>query len=120
MWVEVAPARRTSGAVSGLTENSAEWNAILGQERLKGQFTMDIRGGYSWYMNKTFKIKSSHRFYLIFNASISNITNNQNLVISASEQLRFDYADKNVDKFGTRYRYARGIGYFISLNFRMQ
>ncbi len=120
MWVEVAPARRTSAAVSGLAENSAQWNAVLGQERLKGQFTMDIRGGYSWYMNKTLKIKSSHKFYLIFNASISNITNNQNLVISAAEQLRFDYTDKNVDKFGTRYRYARGVGYFISLNFRMQ
>ncbi len=120
MWVAVNPARRTSNAVSGLDAGSDQWNRIIDQEKLKGQFTMDIRGGYSWLINRTFKLKTKERFYLIFNATISNVTNNTNFVISANEQLRFDYFDKNPQKFDTRYRYARGIGYFISINFRMQ
>jgi hypothetical protein len=120
MWVEINPARRTTGAVSGLESGNDQWNRIVNQERLKGQFTMDIRGGYSMFLNRVFKFKAKQRFFLIFNATISNITNNTNFIISANEQLRFDYFDKNPQKFDTRYRYARGIGYFISINFRMQ
>lgn len=120
MWVDVSPARRTSSALIGLEENSASWNEVTGQERLKGQFTMDFRAGYSMLMNKIFKFQAKQRYFLIINASVNNLTNNQNLVVSATEQLRFDYDDRNIRKFDTRYRYARGIGYFISINFRMQ
>lgn len=120
MWVDVNPARRTSQAVSGLEENSSQWSSIINQEKLKGQFTMDIRGGYSMLLNRVFKLKTKQRYFIIFNASITNLTNNTNFVISANEQLRFDYFDKNTQKFDTRYRYARGIGYFVTVNFRLQ
>jgi hypothetical protein len=71
-------------------------------------------------LNKVFKLKSKQRYFIILNASITNLTNNTNFVISANEQLRFDYFDKNTQKFDTRYRYARGIGYFVTINFRLQ
>jgi len=86
---------------------------------LKGQFTMDISVGYSWLLNNQFK-NLKKRFFLVFNANISNVTNNKNLVTGASEQLRFDYRDKNPNKFPTRYSYAYGTTYFVSVAFRMQ
>lgn len=120
MYVNVSPARRTADAMVNVNPNSETWNNIIDQEKLKGQFTMDLRGGYSWLLNKTFKLKSKERFYIIFNWTISNITNNTKFVLYANEQLRFDYNEKNTEKFATKYKYARGIGYFISLSFRMQ
>jgi hypothetical protein len=120
MYIEASPARRVSDAIVGLDPTSPQGQTILAQEKLKGQFTMDVRGGYSLFMNKMFRFKAKQRFYLQINWTISNITNNKNFVLYGGEQLRFDYDEKNVDKFATRYKYARGIGYFVSLNFRMQ
>ncbi|HWB62289.1 MAG TPA: hypothetical protein VG603_02175, partial [Chitinophagales bacterium] len=50
MWVEASPARRTVEGVAPLEANSAQWNSIIDQERLKGQFTMDFFAGYSWLL----------------------------------------------------------------------
>lgn len=119
MWVNVNPARRTEGAVDLVDPTSTNFNNIINQERLKGQFTMDISFGYSWLLNNQFK-NLKKRFFLVFNANINNITNNKNLVTSGTEQLRFDYRDKNPNKFPTRYFYGYGTTYFISITFRMQ
>ena len=119
-YVSVSPARRTAEAIVNVIPNSSTWENIIDQEKLKGQFTMDFRAGYSWFLNKTFKFHHKQKFYLIFNATISNLTNNKTFVLYANEQLRFDYRDKNVDKFATKYKYARGIGYFVSVSLRMQ
>lgn len=120
MYVDVSPARRVTDAIVGIDPTSPAGQSVLGQEKLKGQFTMDLRGGYSLYMNKMFRFKAKQRFYLQINWTISNITNNKNFILYGDEQLRFDFAEGNVDKFATKYKYARGIGYFVSLNFRMQ
>lgn len=120
MFVNISPARRTADAMVNVNSDSETWDNIIRQEQLKEQFTMDFRAGYSWFLNKTFKLKSKDRFYIIINGSISNLTNNQQFVLYANEQLRFDYNEKNTEKFATKYKYARGIGYFITLSFRMQ
>lgn len=119
MWVNVNPARRTESAVDLVDKYSDNFSKIIDQERLKGQFTMDISVGYSWLLNNQFK-KLKKRFFLVFNASVTNVTNNKNLAMSAYEQLRFDYYQKNVDKFPARYSYAYGATYFVSVAFRMQ
>ena len=119
MWVHVNPARRTESAVDLVDPNSENFANIINQERLKGQFTMDISVGYSWLLNNQFK-NLKKKFFLVFNASVSNVTNNKNLVQNGFEQLRFDYFEKNPGKFPARYSYAYGTTYFVSVAFRMQ
>lgn len=124
MFVEVNPVRRTLAAVDLAPYGSDLYNQILHQEQLKGQFTMDLKGGYNWWLNKSFKNIDTkgkkHDYYLVFNATFSNLTNNQNVVTSGREQLRFDFQQKDINEFANKYRYMHGFGYFISVAFRMQ
>ncbi len=119
MWVNVNPARRTESAVDLVDPTSDNFANIVNQERLKGQFTMDISVGYSWLINAQFK-NLKKRYFLVFNASVNNVTNNKNLITNANEQLRYDYYENNVNKFPTRYAYAYGATYMVSVAFRMQ
>ena len=119
MWANVNPARRTVAAVDLVNPTSTNFDKIINQERLKGQFTMDISVGYSWLLNGQFK-NLKKRYFLVFNASINNVTNNKNLVTAANEQLRFDYFEKKVNKFPTKYSYGYGATYMVSVTFRMQ
>lgn len=119
MWLDFNPSRRTEGAVDLINPESAQFAGIVNQQRLKGQFTMDIFGGYSWLLNNQFKdLKKRH--FLIFNVGISNVTNNRNFVTGGFEQLRFDYVDKDINKFPAKYYYMYGTTYFISIAYRMQ
>jgi hypothetical protein len=124
MYVEVNPVRRTLDAVDLVPYGSAEYNQILHQERLSAQFTMDLLGGYNWLLNRTFKNIDAkgkkHSYYLVFYGTVTNLTNNQNVVVAGREQLRYDYGQNNLDKFATQYRYMHGLGYFVSVAFKMQ
>lgn len=119
MWLAHNPARRTESAVDLVDPDSKAFRNIVDQERLKGQFTMDLSVGYSWLLNNQFR-NLKKRFFLVFNASVTNVTNNKNLVTGGYEQLRYDYFQKNPDKFPSRYFYAYGTTYFVSVAFRMQ
>lgn len=119
MWLSFNPARRTENALDLVDPSSASYKNIVDQQRLKGQFIMNLSVGYSWLLNKQFK-GLKKRYFLVFNASVSNVTNNKNLITGGYEQLRFDYNQKNGDKFPARYYYAFGTTYFVSIAFRMQ
>lgn len=87
--------RRVSDAIVGIDPASSYGQAILAQEKLKGQFTMDLRGGYSLFMNKMFRFKAKQRFYLQINWTISNLTNNKDFILYGNEQVRYDFRDQN-------------------------
>jgi hypothetical protein len=118
MWVTVNPARRTMNGIDLVDPSAQNWQNIVNQERLKGQFTMDIHAGYSWLLNNQFK-NLKKKYYLVFNAGVTNLTNNKNFITNGYEQLRFDYKFKNTEKFPTKYYYGYGATYFVSLTFRM-
>lgn len=118
IWLDYNPIRRTQAAVDLQTPGSDIWNDVLAQEKVSGQFTMDVFAGYSWKLDKTFNgMKKST--YLYFNLGVNNITNNKDFITGGFEQLRFDFDDRRVDKFPNRYSYAFGINYFASVTFRM-
>jgi hypothetical protein len=117
MWLDFNPLRRTGAAVTGVEENSAAWHTIVDQERLSSQYTLDAFAGYSWLMNNKFK-SMKHRTFLLFNLGVNNILNNENIVSGGFEQLRFDFAEKNVGKFPARKFYAYGLNYFASIGIR--
>ena len=119
MWLDFNPARRTEAGIELVDPNSELFDKITRQQRLKGQFTMDIFAGYSWLLNNQFK-GMKHRNYLVFNVGVNNVTNNKNLVTGGYEQLRFDFTDNNPDKFPAKYFYGYGTTFFISAIYRFQ
>jgi len=109
IYCDLNPERRTSTARGTLDENSELYHQIADQTRLKGQFTMDVSVSKSW------RIK--HKYNIGFNASVTNLLNNKNLVTTAWEQYRFDYSGYNVEKFGNKYYYAFGTTFYLGINF---
>lgn len=114
MWVAFNPVRRTERALQGVEAGSAQWYSIINQERLPGQSTVDVFGG------KNFSIRTGKtRATLVLTAGVNNLLNNKDLISGGFEQLRFDYTEKNVNKFPNRYYYAYGANYFVSLGLRL-
>ena len=111
IYADLNPERRTTAARGTLDANSAIYQALIAQEQAKGQFTMDASIGKSW------KVK---RNTIGFNISVTNLTNNKNLITSAWEQRRFDYSGYNVEKFPNKYYYAMGTTFYIGINYTFQ
>ncbi len=117
MYLDFNPLRRTANAVSGLEEGSPAWHDVVDQVKLDDQFTLDAFAGYSWMMNRRFK-SLKKRTYLLFNLGVNNILNNTNIVSGGFEQLRFDFAEKNINKFPDKRFFAYGTNFFASIGIR--
>eukprot|EP01034_Spumella_vulgaris_P006616 gene6616-8417_t len=96
-----------------------QYQQTIEQERLPGQFTMDAFGGYTWALNRTFKKTIKRPMNLVFSLSVNNISNNRKFISSGFEQLRFDFNDRNPNKYPNKYFYNFGINAFFSVAFRM-
>jgi hypothetical protein len=121
MYATINPVRRTLDAIDLVPYGSAQYTQIMHQEQMSGQFTMDMTGGYNWFLNKTFKhMGSKHKYYLNFYATLTNLTNNRNFIINNTEQLRYDFQQKDIAEFANKYRYMHGFGYFVSVAFKFQ
>lgn len=118
-WIDVNPDRRTLATV-GVSQNeellqpgTELWESILYQEKAPAEYTMDVS------LRKSFKVKNN--FFINVNLSVNNILNNTNLVRDGFEQLRFDYdqdaAEIDANRFPSKYYYARGINYFVTVSF---
>lgn len=117
MYLSINPIRRTESAVSGVVEGSDLWHQIVDQTELKPQYTVDLFAGYSWLMNRKFH-NLKKRTYVLFNVGINNLLDNREIVSGGFEQLRFDFAGKNVNKFPDKRFYAYGINYYASIGIR--
>ncbi len=121
IWIDFNPERRTNAAVS-FVENplfpsqvvepgSELWQRILYQEKAPSAYTIDFFGGKSW--------KVGDNLFIYLNVGVNNLLDKKDFIIGGYEQYRFDYAEKNVDKFPNRYFYGYGRNYFVSLAFRI-
>jgi hypothetical protein len=117
MWFDFNPARRTYGAVEGLDPAGAQWRGIVDQTRLPSEYTVDVFAGYSWRMNNRFKsLKKST--YLVFNMGVNNLLNNTGIISGGFEQLRFDFQNRDINKFPPRRFFGFGLNYFASVGVR--
>ena len=116
MWLDFNPIRRSESAVNGIDPSSEKWHEILDQEKLKAQYTLDANAGWSWLMSN--KFRKMKRTFLVFTLGVSNILNNKNIVSGGYEQLRFDFVDRNVDKFPPKRFYAYGTTFNASVALR--
>jgi hypothetical protein len=108
-YLEFNPVRRTSQAVQDLEPGSEARSAILDQELLPNAMTVDLFGGKSWKIKK-------HFIYL--NIGIGNLLNNTQFITGGYEQLRYDFAGQNPNRFPPRYFYAFGFNYFVNVAYR--
>lgn len=112
-YIDFNPARRTVAGVE-LVNDGPVRESIIDQQKSDGQFTMDFFGTKSWRVSDFVKGFRRNTF-LVLNLGVSNLLNNQNLMLTGFEQLRFDYTDKNPNKFPPRYYYGFGRTYFASI-----
>ncbi len=105
------PDRRTSEAVASIDPQAegALFNRIIAEEKLTDAMTVDFSMGKS--------IRFNNGAFLRINLNAGNILNNTNFRTGGFEQLRFDYVDRNVDKFPPRYFYAYGINYSLNVSY---
>src|SRR5690606_24434603 len=115
-YVDPNPDRRTEEAVAGLTAGSDQYLRILGQERLPAFFTVDVSAGKSWMLSRFLKSLPRSTF-LYLNAGISNLLDME-VYTGGFEQLRFDFADKQPDKFATKYFTGPGRNFYINLSLK--
>lgn len=109
IYCDLNPERRTTFARGTLEETSPAYQMMASQTRYKGQFTLDASVSKSW------RIKN---YTVGFNLSVTNITNNKNLITTAWEQYRYDYTDYNPDKFQNKIYYALGTTFYVGFNFQ--
>lgn len=117
MWLDFNPIRRTSNAVDGLEFKGDQYNSILQQTIWEPQYTVDLFAGYSWKLPDKLEINRKSTF-LVFNLGINNLLDNRKIITGGFEQLRFDFADKNPDKFPPRIFYGYGLNLFASATLR--
>jgi hypothetical protein len=117
MWLDFNPIRRTQRAVDGIEPGTPLWNSILEQTRWEPQYTLDLFGGYSWKLPKGMEIQHKPT-YLVFNLGVNNILDNRDMITGGVEQLRFDFENRDINKFPPRVYYGYGINFFASATLR--
>lgn len=114
IYLSMNPERRTSGAIAGLDPNNpTDMDAIqrtIQQNEAHGGFSLDASIG------KSFRIVK--KYFVNINLSCTNILNNTNIVSGGYEQLRFDYENKNPQKFPEKYFFMYGRTFFVNATFR--
>jgi len=110
IYLSFNPERRTQQAIQDLGPGDPRIAAITRQEMLSGGFTVDASVG------KSFRVM--RKYFLQVNLSGSNLLNNKNISTGGYEQLRFNFADKNVNTFPPRYFYMIGTNFFLNMAVR--
>ncbi|MCU0328455.1 MAG: hypothetical protein MUE53_05645 [Chitinophagales bacterium] len=117
-YVFLSPQRRTKSALDEVEYRSDLYYSILRQEEMPAAWTVDLFLRKSFYLNKMFSFKSKNRYYVDFSLSVNNLLDNQNVMIGGREQFRFDFNERNPERFPIRYTHMMGINYAFTANFR--
>lgn len=117
MWFDFNPLRRTIAAVEGIDPKSTQYRTIVDQERLDDQYTVDLFAYYSYKLNKIFHGLKKN-YFLSFNLGVNNLLDNQKIISGGFEQLRFDFEERNVNKFPARRFMGFGRTFFLGMNLR--
>jgi hypothetical protein len=117
-YEKMNPTRLTPEAVDMIPPGTPQWKAIVSQEKLPAAFSINCSLGKAFSLPKILK-RVPGKSSLYIGVRINNILDNKNILGSAVQQLRFDYGDRDPQRFPTKYRYAYGRNYVfnVSLSF---
>jgi hypothetical protein len=113
-WLDFNPVRRTYQALEGVVQNSDQWNRIIDQLQLPPAHTINAFAGKSWLLRTA--RKGIFRT-LMTHISASNLLN-QRSISGGYEQLRFDLAEKNTNKFPPKFFFLPGISFSLGCSLR--
>jgi hypothetical protein len=113
-WLSFNPIRRTYGALALLDTMSVMRTQITEQTQLPAMFTLGALLGQSirWYSVKN---KSPKNILCIL--SVNNILQSGPVLAGGYEQLRFDVAGLNVNKFPPKYFLGYGFNFSATISF---
>jgi hypothetical protein len=118
IYADPSPQRRTTEAVDNVPVGSDLYNKILTQEKLPSAVTVDAYFRKSFMLNKYIK-SIKKRMYFDVSANISNILDKKDFATSSNEQMRFDFSERNPDKFPNKYFYMMGRSFYVNFIFRL-
>lgn len=109
-YLDINPERRIVEAVEFLDPelDNELWHAILDQESIGTNYTLDFFGG------KSFKFGD---YYLRLNLSVNNILDNKDFITGGFEQYRSNPASSNNINFLPKLYYAYGRNYSLNVSF---
>lgn len=108
IYTEINPERRTSEATEKYLDSESELaKEIITQEKLPAFYYVNLNAGKMWRIKKKYQLQLS--------LSINNLFNNKNILVSGTEQLRWDQS--NVSKFPNKYNYMTGRTFLFNLSF---
>jgi hypothetical protein len=113
-WINFNPLRRTSVAVDLVEYPSEQLDAILTQEKVDPAWTVDLSFFKSWRVDWV-----KERAIFAINLGVTNLLDNQDYINGGYEQYRFDFENKDVNKFPSRYSYMQGLNYFVQASLRL-
>lgn len=113
IWLDFNPIRRTTDAIDLVEPGSFQFNTIINQEQLPSAFTVNLSFYKSWLIEF-----GEDRYYLSVNLSANNLLDNTDFITGGYEQLRFDYEEKDVSAFPSRYYYFQGLSYYFNIALR--
>jgi len=113
-WVSFNPIRRTYDALRSLPPNKAP-TYISYPEKLPDVFVADMSAFWSVMVHRS--RKGANRYLQLF-LSIGNLLN-QSVISGGYEQLRFDLANADTEKFSSKYYYAAGTNYLLMLRYKL-
>lgn len=105
------PIRRTAAAIYPIDPISEKGIQILQTEKLPAVSLLNFFLSHSFRMGK----KKLQRFS--YSLSINNLLNRRDIVLSAYEQLRFDFDNKEPNKFPPKYLHAMGRNFLVSMHY---
>jgi len=108
IYIDVNPERRMQSALDGLAPSQEDIiNEIIQQGKLENRTYVDFSIGKQWRLKR-------HR--IGFNLMVNNLLNKKYKTYGF-EQYRFDFTNKDVNKFPPKYYYGWGRNYFVQLTF---
>ncbi|MFZ9208422.1 MAG: hypothetical protein ACO21X_05710 [Sediminibacterium sp.] len=113
-WMSFNPIRRTYGALALLDTMSVMRAQITEQTQLSSMFTLGALLGQSirWY-----SVKNKTPKNILCILSINNILQSSPVLAGGYEQLRFDVAGLNVNKFPPKYFLGYGFNFSATISF---
>jgi len=109
-YLSYNPGRRTERAIYMLGEGDPLIADITTPEKLSGGYTLDASLG------RSIRYKGN---FISINLTVNNLLNNTDLRTGGFEQMRFDYINKDVDRFPPKYYYAYGRNFFLNISIRI-
>ena len=113
-WMSFNPIRRTYGATAALDTVPILRAQITAQAQLPAMFTLGALLGQSirWY-----RVKNKQPQTIMCIVSLNNILQNSPVLMGGYEQLRFDIAKLDVNKFPPKYFLGYGFNFSATISF---